>query len=159
MQDEILPVGNERAAAWTMASHCKHPAINSDRFEEAHRMYTDSPFCQPDDRVAHCCPPPLVPPHLISMAAASLLHRLRADSVFRNKTLHCIALADNLTCNACGEVQNVRHILCVCRSYSNTRGRFRHALRTADMPFSTVDSLLFPLESPNRARLVFRVFL
>lgn len=149
--------GNERADFLATTAHYEQPSYSIDRFVEAKKIIKENAWrAHPDADVARGNAPPPVPWHHLDRAAASLLHRLRADCAFTNATLHLIGKLSSPYCVACGEIGDLNHILWTCSEYSNERDILRRTIRSAGRPTASLRDILFPPGSPGLVRLVYR---
>ncbi|KAG0426750.1 hypothetical protein HPB47_026147 [Ixodes persulcatus] len=139
------------------------PRTTCDSFHEARlHIARDLRKRHPDPGTANGEGPVPVPTSKLTRKDATLLHRLRTNSAFTRKTLHRFGRTSQRSsadCTACGEVEDIDHILWHCPEYEKARKTLLASVRATGAQVSTTEELLFPTGGKQRARVIFRAVL
>ncbi|KAG0443963.1 hypothetical protein HPB47_014335 [Ixodes persulcatus] len=157
-------LGNERADTLaTRAHNISTTTHNLRRFHEARLLIArDLRKRHPDPGTANGEGPVPVPTSKLTRKDATLLHRVRTNSAFTRKTLHRFGRTSQRSsadCTACGEVEDINHILWHCPEYEKARKTLLASVRATWAQVSTTEELLFPTGGKQRARVIFRAVL
>ncbi|KAG0437761.1 hypothetical protein HPB47_017300 [Ixodes persulcatus] len=157
-------LGNEHADTLATRAHSTSTTThNLRRFHEARLLIArDLRKRHPDSGTANGEGPVPVPTSKLTRKDATLLHRLRTNSAFTRKTLHRFGRTfqrSSADCTACGEVEDINHILWHCPEYEKARKTLLASVRATGAQVSTTEELLFPTGGKQRARVIFRAVL
>lgn len=157
-------LGNERADTLATRAHSISTTThNLRRFHEARLLIArDLRKRHPDPGTANGEGPVPVPTSKLTRKDATLLHRLRTNSAFTRKTLHRFGRTSQRSsadCTACGDVEDIDHILWHCPEYEKARKTLLASVRATGAQASTTKELLFPTGGKQRARVIFRAVL
>ncbi|KAG0410666.1 hypothetical protein HPB47_012222 [Ixodes persulcatus] len=152
-------LGNERADTLATRAHSISTTThNLRRFHEARLLIArDLRKRHPDPGTANGEGPVPVQTSKLTRKDATLLHRLRNNSAFTKKTLHRFGRTSQRSsadCTACGEVEDIDHILWYCPEYEKPRKTLLASVRATGAQVSTTEELLFPTGGKQRARVI-----